>query len=122
MTAPVSTSLRAMNETRAVMLSENVKVADTFLARGRGLLGTDDPGGGLLLRPCGSVHTWFMRYPIDVIFLDGSGVVLRALGSLPPWRMAPSVRGAKAVLELRAGTVKATGTAPGDTIRLHPPN
>lgn len=112
----MATSLRAVNETRAVLLSESVKVADTFLARGRGLLGTADPGGGLLLRPCGSVHTWFMRYPIDLLFLDCSGVVRHAVDSLPPWRMAPRVRGAKAVMELRAGTIVATGTAPGDLV------
>jgi uncharacterized membrane protein (UPF0127 family) len=80
--------------------------------------------GGLLLRPelrkgealhvepCSGVHTFFMPYAIDVVFLDGEGRVIRVVGDLKPWRTA-ICPGARAVLELRAGQALAYGMAPG---------
>jgi len=69
----------------------------------RGLLGRRglESGEGLLLRPTGSVHTFFMRFPIDVVFLSREGEVLKVARALPPWRTA-GARRAKAVLELAA--------------------
>jgi uncharacterized protein len=79
-------------------------VADTPVSRMRGLLGRNEfkPGEGLLLRPASSIHTCFMRFPIDVVFLDGGLRVLGISDELRPWRAA-SRRGAHAVLELPAG-------------------
>ena len=78
-------------------------VADRWLARLVGLLGTPDLAAdeGLWITPCGSVHTWGMRIPIACAFLDADGRVLRVIDPLPPWRVA-SLRGAAAVLETRA--------------------
>jgi uncharacterized membrane protein (UPF0127 family) len=69
----------------------------------RGLLGRRglESGEGLLLRPTGSVHTFFMRFPIDVVFLSREGEVLKVARALPAWRTA-AARRAKAVLELAA--------------------
>ena len=80
----------------------------------RGLLGRSSfpAGEGLLLRPAASVHTAFMRFPIDVVFLDSTDRVLKVVGSLPPWRMA-ACRGARAVLELPAGEASSRGLAAG---------
>jgi uncharacterized membrane protein (UPF0127 family)/Flp pilus assembly protein protease CpaA len=92
----------------------NCSVAETALARMKGLLGRRGLGRdeGLLLRPAGSIHTAFMRFPIDVAFLDGDMRVLKVSHSLAPWRMA-AARGAKAVLELPAGECERRGIAPG---------
>lgn len=87
--------------------------AQTFLARLGGLLVRRPlrEGEALYLAPCSSVHTMFMRYPIDVAFLDARGRVLKVVPHLKPWRMAVCF-GAAAVLELRAGQARARGIAP----------
>jgi uncharacterized protein len=89
------------------------------LARLRGLLGRRElpAGEGLLLRPSPSIHTWFMRFPIDAVFLSAELEVLAVRGSLPPWRMA-GARGARAVLELAAGEAERRGVRPGSRLRI----
>lgn len=96
-----------------------LSVADTAPSRMKGLLGRRslDSGEGLLLRPAGSVHTAFMRFPIDVVFLDGDLEVLEVRDSVPPWR-AVARRGAKAVLELPAGEARRREIAPGVQLQL----
>ncbi len=93
------------------------RVADRPLSRMRGLLGRRDlpRGEGLLLRPAASVHTLFMRFPIDVVFLDRELRVLKVVPELSPWRVA-SGRGARAVLELAAGECERRGLRPGDRL------
>jgi uncharacterized protein len=95
------------------------KLADRPLARLRGLLGRDglDAGEGLLLRPASSVHTFFMRFPIDVVFLDRALVVLGIHDTIDPWRTV-SQRGAKVVLELPAGESARRGIAVGEQLTL----
>jgi uncharacterized membrane protein (UPF0127 family) len=96
-----------------------ISVADTPLARMKGLLGRRslDAGEGLLLQPAGSVHTAFMRFAIDVVFLDRDFRVLRVAPRVPPWRLVGQ-RGAKAVLELSAGAAERAGLAPGVQVTL----
>ncbi len=88
----------------------------------RGLLGRRYllAGEGLLLRPAGAIHTAFMNFPIDAVFLDRQDVVLSVAHELTPWRAA-SKRGAAAVLELPAGSVRARGIEPGDRLRFISP-
>jgi uncharacterized membrane protein (UPF0127 family) len=92
-------------------------VADTPTSRLRGLLGRSElrPGEGLLLRPASAIHTCFMRFPIDAVFLDRDWRVLGISGEVRPWRAA-SRRGAKAVLELPAGESARRGLEPGDLL------
>ena len=101
------------------IVCERCTVAESSLARLRGLLGRDglEPGEGLLLRPASAVHTYFMRFPIDVVFLDRALVVLGISDGVDPWR-ATSCRGAKAVLELPAGESSRRGLAVGDQLTL----
>jgi uncharacterized protein len=96
-------------------------VADSAWARSKGLLGRAslDADEGILLRPAGSIHMFFMRFPIDAVFLDRDMHVLRVAAGLKPWRMA-SKRGAKAVLELPAGRCAHVGLAEGDLLVLDP--
>src|SRR3954466_7626165 len=88
--------------------------AESPLQRMRGLLGRKSlaPEEGILLRPAGSVHTAFMRFPIDVVFVDAEGTVLKVADSVPPWRTS-AAKGAKAVVELAAGAAAASGLAAG---------
>src|SRR3954452_16143357 len=101
------------------VVCERVTLADSPVTRMRGLLGRDglEQGEGLLLRPASSIHTFFMRFPIDAVFLDPSLVVVGIADALEPWRAA-SQRGAKAVLELPAGESSRRGLAIGDRLSL----
>ena len=92
-------------------------VADSAWTRTKGLLGRESLGEdeGILLRPGGSIHMFFMRFPIDAVFLDRDLRVLRIAADLEPWRMA-SKRGAKSVLELPAGRCSRVGVAEGDRL------
>jgi uncharacterized protein len=94
-------------------------VADTAPTRMKGLLGRQslDLREGLLLRPASSVHTAFMQFPIDVVFLDSDMRVLRVEPNLRPWRVAAQ-RGARAVVELPAGAAETRGLAVGMTLHL----
>jgi uncharacterized membrane protein (UPF0127 family) len=94
-------------------------VADSPASRMKGLLGRSElrPGEGLLLRPASSIHTCFMRFPIDAVFLDGGLRVLGISDGLRPWRAA-SRRGARAVLELPAGESARRGLEVGDSLRV----
>jgi uncharacterized membrane protein (UPF0127 family) len=93
------------------------RVASSFLERFRGLMLTAalEPGTGLLFPRTSSVHTHFMRYPIDVVFLDADGCVVAIRHGLRPWRFASS-RGSRSVLELPAGESARLGLAEGDVL------
>jgi uncharacterized membrane protein (UPF0127 family) len=94
-------------------------VADTPFTRLKGLLGRSGlaAGEGLLIRPTSAVHTCFMRFPLDVVFLDRDLVVLRTVSHLRTWRFA-ACRGSRSVLELAAGEVSRRGIRPGERLRL----
>jgi uncharacterized protein len=91
-----------------------VRTADTAWTRMVGLLGrTELPETeGLLLAPAWSIHTWFMRFPIDVVFVDRDGVVVRVVEPMGPWRLV-SERRAHAVVELAAGVARRLGIRAG---------
>jgi uncharacterized membrane protein (UPF0127 family) len=93
----------------------DVRRADRFLSRLGGLLvlAPLDAGQGLLLVPCSSVHTAFMRYAIDVVFLDRAGVIKKIVPGLKPWRAA-ACPGAHQTLELAAGQAERLRLAVGD--------
>ncbi|MGB2875326.1 MAG: DUF192 domain-containing protein [Gaiellaceae bacterium] len=96
------------------VVCERCLLAETPLARLRGLLGrTGLPSGeGLLLRPAASIHTAFMRFAIDAVFLDRANTVVKVASALRPWRTS-ACRGARAVLELPAGEAERRGLRPG---------
>jgi len=94
-----------------------IEVADTPARRRRGLLGRDDLDGALVLRPCRHVHTFGMRFPIDVAFCARDGQVLRTR-SLAPWRVGPLVLRAAFVVEARAGAFERWGLRVGDCVEV----
>jgi uncharacterized protein len=100
------------------VVCRRLAVADSARARMRGLLGRHSMAGDecLLLQPAGSVHTAFMRFPIDVVFLDRSMRVLRVEAGVRPWRMTAQ-RGARAILEMAAGAAERAGISPGMQLR-----
>jgi uncharacterized membrane protein (UPF0127 family) len=99
------------------VVAESVTVADSTMRRLRGLLGKGDlpSGQGILLRPAWSIHTAFMRFPIDVVFLDADQVVVKIVPRLAPFKTA-SCRGAREVIELRAGECDRRGLSLGDRV------
>lgn len=112
--------VQVINTTRGVALAERCEVARSFLARGRGLMGRAElaPGAGLLIEPCSSVHSFFMRFPIDVVFVSRQHRVVGLTAAMPPYRPYAGARGARYVVELPAGTIASTGTAVGDLLRI----
>ena len=105
------------------VVCERCTVAGSALARSRGLLGRRElpSGEGLLLRPASSIHTFFMRFPIDVVFLDRELAVRKVVPRMGPWRLAFGF-GSKAVLELPAGECERRRIAPGDRLVVGPPS
>jgi len=118
--------VRARNLTRDAALAEHVEVAASLWAKFMGLMGRPGlrAGHALWLPESNGIHMFFMRFPIDAVFLgtpgaDGATEVLAARPHLRPWRgLVPLVRGAHGVLEVPAGTIAATGTAVGDRVVL----
>ncbi|HXV05387.1 MAG TPA: DUF192 domain-containing protein [Solirubrobacterales bacterium] len=108
---------------RDAVVCERCEIADTAPTRLRGLLGRRElrPGEGMLLRPSNSVHTAFMRFPIDAVFLDAELRVLKVRGELRPWRAA-GARRARAVLELAAGEAARRGVSVGERLELTSPS
>jgi uncharacterized protein len=75
-------------------------------------------GEGLIIDPCSSIHTFWMRFPIDVLYMNRDYEVIRADACMKPWRIGPIFTGSKWVIELPAGTISTTGTKPGDKIEI----
>lgn len=103
------------------IVCESCVVADRPLARMKGLLGRSELARdeGILIRPCSSIHTLFMRFPLDAIFIDRRGAVIKVASHVKPWRTA-AARRAHAVVELAAGEAERRGVTPGDMIDICP--
>ena len=112
-----------VNSRTGSVVAAAVELADTRATRRRGLLGREglDPSAALILLPCFSIHTAFMRFAIDALFIDRAGVVVRVVENLRPWRMAASWR-AHAVVELAAGCLAGRDIRPGDRLELRTQN
>lgn len=110
--------MRALNHSTGKELADNLRVAETLLSRSIGLLGRESlpPGEGLLIRPCLAVHTFLMKFPIDVLFLDRENRVLKALHTLQPHRISSIHLCSAGVIELPAGTLLETDTVQGNRI------
>ena len=105
------------NQTRKTVLAQAADVADSSAKRRTGLLKHErlEPGEGLWIVPCESVHTFFMKFPIDLVYLDKHRKVKKVRKAVPAWRLSACLT-AHSILELPAGTVEQTGTAVGDEL------
>lgn len=110
--------MKIINQTKGAIISQQTRMADTFFSRLKGLLGTASlpEGQGLIIRPCNSIHTFGMRYDIDVLFVDGHNQVRKIVSAIAPGKIA-MCRSSEYVIELPAGTAEATGTEIGDQLK-----
>jgi len=110
-----------INQRTGDIVADYVELADTRAARRRGLLGRDglSPSSAMVLSPCFAVHTAFMRFAIDVVFVDRDGRAVRIVSDLAPWRMAMAF-GARAAIECPAGELRARDVRVGDRLYLAP--
>ena len=112
--------LIARNLDTGSVIADKVAVADTRATRAVGLLKRSglDPGEALWIVPSRGVHTFWMRFAIDIVALDDRGVVIDQVSELRPWRIRLPRRGTAGVLELPTGTLAASGTALGHRIEF----
>jgi uncharacterized membrane protein (UPF0127 family) len=117
--ARLDTRLRVSNLTRNTVLAACMEVADNAAKRNKGLLGRERlaPGEGLWILPCAAVHTFWMRFSIDLVYLDRKRRIRKLVNAVPPWRLSACLW-AHSVLELPSGTIRATQTQPGDTLEF----
>jgi uncharacterized membrane protein (UPF0127 family) len=118
-------TIQIFNQTRERLLAEHGELARSFMARGRGLMGRMalPDSYALIIYPEWSIHTFFMRVPIDVLFVDRADRVVGLREAMPPSRPFAGVsplRG-RYVIEMPAGVIAATATAVGDQLVLMPP-
>jgi len=116
-----ATRFRLVNERTGVAIADSVAGAFDSATRRRGLLGRDGMAAGeaLIIAPTNAIHTFFMRFAIDVAFVNREGRILRVRPSMPSWRVAFAAR-SFAVVEAPAGTFAASSTSAGDTLALVP--
>ena len=114
-------TMRVTRSSDGAVLGDRIRVAATFWQRFRGLMLVPalEPGEGLLLEPCTSIHMMFMKFPIDAVFLDAENRVLKIYPALPPWTGCSGWhRQAAKVLELPAGTAAPISLVQGDQLNL----
>jgi len=121
-------NLIAYNTTRSAPVATKVEKADTIASRGKGLVGREslaaDQGlwimaSRLWFVPCPTIHMFFMKFPIDVLFLDSALRVVRVIENLRPWRVSPWVPSARSVLELKGGVLQGSVRV-GDRLDMRP--
>lgn len=108
-----------LNLTKEIEILNNIEIADTFESRLKGLLGRRslDQGVGLIISPCNSVHCFFMKFSIDVAFIDKNNKVVKLIGNMKPGSVSPIISKAKFVIESNVGEL--TGfLEQGDEIRI----
>lgn len=111
--------MQVINQSKQTILGDRVERAGTATTRNKGLLGRSglDEGEGLWIVPCEAIHMFFMKFAIDVVFIDKKKRVTKVVSELKPWRLSGSIR-AHSVIELPAGTAARTQTEPGDQIEI----
>ena len=123
MTAPNMKRFSVRNQTRGTLLAERARLASSFIDRFLGLMmrARIEDGGGLLLTSGSSIHSFWMRFRFDAVFVDRDNRVTKVVPSMRQWWVAFGGRGAKDVIELPNGVAAATGTVPGDQLEYGDP-
>jgi len=111
-----------LNETKSTVVARNVRRADSVWSRFWGLMGRRalPVGEALHIRPCNSIHTFFMRFAMDAVFLDKDMHVVKVVADMKPFRATVGGKGAHSVLELAAGAAALAGVEAGDTLIFRP--
>ncbi len=112
--------IRVENLARGQTLVTEGRVADNYWTGLRGLIGSKplQPGEGLLIVPCNSIHTHFMSFPIDLLYVNKDQQVVAINQDMAPWRFGRFHRRSHFVIELPAGTVRSTNTQTGDQLQV----
>ncbi|MDW7675950.1 MAG: DUF192 domain-containing protein [Bacillota bacterium] len=115
-----SITYKVINETKQQTLGWQVEIASTFFTRLKGLLGRPELaiGSGLIIKPSNSIHSFFMKFSFDAIFLDDKNDIIYVVEELAPGKIVKPVANAVQVIELPAGTIRLTGTATGDVLKV----
>ena len=114
--------MKIVNTTRTTVIASNIEIADSFSSRSKGLLGrrSIEQGYALVIRPCNSIHMFFMHFSIDVIFVDKSNKVVGLIKDIKPFRLSPIYFKAWQAIELAAGTIDLTNTQISDILTFQP--
>lgn len=112
--------MHLVNLTNGTVLADHIEVASNFKKRLKGLIGRLglNQGEAFILLPCNSIHTCFMNFSIDVLFVDKEAVVLQSLENMRPFRFSPVISRSYMVVELPSGHIAATGTGTGHRLQL----
>jgi uncharacterized membrane protein (UPF0127 family) len=113
--------MTVINSTKHQVIANNLRIAESIFSRMKGLLGRNslDDKEGLLIKPCKGIHTFGMKFPIDVVFLDNRNRVIAVISNILPNRMTRMYLDAASVIELPAGTLSKTATQPGDQFEIN---
>lgn len=112
--------MKIINQTKQAVLASRGEKADTAFSRLKGLLGRSgiEPGQGMVITQCRSIHMLFMKFAIDVVFVDRNNIVVGIVKNIKPFQLSPYFFRAAAAIELPVGTIGATQTKKGDEIKL----
>ena len=112
--------VQVVNVTRGAVLAEQAQLAVSLFQRLKGLLGRQElkSPAGLILQPCSSIHTFFMHFTIDVLFLDKNKRIVKIIEKMPPHRLTPPIWRSSLAIELPAGKVAQTHTQVGDQLKF----
>ena len=112
--------IKIINLSKSNIIAEQGLFANSFWNRLNGLIGKKqfDENEAMCIKPCKSVHMFFMRFSIDVVFVDNDNVVIKEITSLKPWQISPYVKQASYVIELPKGTISDKDINIGDKIDI----
>lgn len=112
--------MKVYNSTQNNLIADNVKMAQTFVNRALGLIlkSSLKEGEGLVIKPCCSIHTFFMKFAIDVIFVNKKNEVIALYKNVKPWRILPIHLASRYVIELPSGTITAKNITEHDIINI----
>lgn len=112
--------MKILNHTQNSLIADKVRVADKFVSRLVGLLDRKEiyPGEALIITNCQQIHMFFMKFPIDVIFIDRSDIVVGLVENISPFSMSPIFLQSHRAIELPAGAISQSRTSLGDIIQF----
>ena len=112
--------MKIYNSTQNNLIADEVKVAKTFIKKTFGLILRNDisEADGLIIKPCNSIHTFFMRFPIDVLFVDRKNKIIALHENVKPWRILPIHFNSSYVIEIKSGQISAKTISRHDIIQI----
>jgi uncharacterized membrane protein (UPF0127 family) len=112
--------MKVYNKAKQTLIADKCEIADNFFTRFKGLMGKKElpVGFGLFIKPCNGIHMFFMKIPLDIIFIDKEGIVVYTIENIKPWQVSRIVKNAHSTIELPIGTISQSCTQVGDNLQL----